>query len=51
MKKYFKNLKERINNYLERMAEVNKKNFGSDKPRCCDLNRKNENHGSHPAHS
>ena len=51
MKKYFNNLMKRINNYLERMAEVNKKNFGSEKPNCCDLNRRNKNNGSQHAHS
>lgn len=36
MKKWFKN-------FLKRLAESNKKNFGSQRLDCCDLNKKGSN--------
>jgi hypothetical protein len=39
MKNIFKILKLKINNYLERLARENQKNFGNDKLDCCALNK------------
>ena len=46
MKNFLKNLKEKINNYLEKMAEANKKSYGSGKLDCCDLNKKKNTNGT-----
>ncbi len=38
MRNIFAKIKKRFNNYLERMAEENKKNFGNQRLDCCSIN-------------
>lgn len=35
----FKNIKDRWNSYLKRLAEANSRNFGDQRLDCCSLNR------------
>ena len=38
----FKKLKEKIDNYLKHLAEINEQSFGKQKLDCCDLNKNNK---------
>ncbi len=43
-----KNLKSKINNWLERMAKENSKNFGTGKLDCCQMNRSTHYKNTNP---
>ena len=44
MKRFLQKLKKKWDRYLERLAESNKKQFGSGGLNCCDINKKNNIH-------
>ena len=37
---FMKNLKQKINAWLDSLAKENEKQFGTSKPDCCNLNKK-----------
>jgi len=43
MTRLLNKFKTAIKNYLERMAEENKKNFGNTRLDCCSINKKKKN--------